>query len=221
MSRLSYANVAATLALFVALGGSATAVTLITGRQVRNDSLTGKDVRNGSLTLRDWKKSERRRLRGPRGSAGPQGPQGSPGAQGPQGVSGETGAGLTHQVLGKITEHAGGTQLRYGHLFGVYQATQFPGQSWEHSPQVALRLRSVRVWNDTGAFQGGSSFTFQLWVDSSQVPGFTCVVEATSCDIPGETVIPANTGRVFWSIQAAGNASASSQFTVTGELVPG
>ena len=50
--RLSYANVVATLALFVALGGSSYAALTITGKNVRNGSLTGKDVKRNSLTGR-------------------------------------------------------------------------------------------------------------------------------------------------------------------------
>ena len=48
--RLSYANVVATLALFIALGGSSYAALTITGKDVRNRSLTGKDVKRNSLT---------------------------------------------------------------------------------------------------------------------------------------------------------------------------
>lgn len=48
---LTYANVTATLALFVALGGSSYAALKITGRDVRDNSLTGRDVR--SLTSAD------------------------------------------------------------------------------------------------------------------------------------------------------------------------
>jgi hypothetical protein len=60
-SRLTYANVMATLAVFIALGGSSYAALRITGRDVRDNSLTGadiknltgKDVRNNSLTGAD------------------------------------------------------------------------------------------------------------------------------------------------------------------------
>jgi hypothetical protein len=50
--RLSYANVVATLALFIALGGSSYAALTVTGKNVRNGSLTGKDVKRNSLTGR-------------------------------------------------------------------------------------------------------------------------------------------------------------------------
>lgn len=51
--RPTYANVASTLALVVALSGTAYAAATITGAQVKNESLTGRDVRDGSLTGRD------------------------------------------------------------------------------------------------------------------------------------------------------------------------
>jgi hypothetical protein len=77
--RLNYANVTATLALFVALGGSSYAALKITGRNVVNGSLTGKDIKKRSVTLD--------RLRGtlPAGATGAQGPKGD------QGLRGETG----------------------------------------------------------------------------------------------------------------------------------
>ena len=49
-ARLSYANVVATLALFLALGGSSYAVTQITSKDVRNRSLKGGDLRKNTLT---------------------------------------------------------------------------------------------------------------------------------------------------------------------------
>ena len=51
--RLNYGNVTATLALFVALGGTSYAAVKIAGGDVRNGSLTGKDVKNGSLKGKD------------------------------------------------------------------------------------------------------------------------------------------------------------------------
>jgi hypothetical protein len=53
--RLSYANVMATIALFVALGGSSYAAISITGKDVKDATLTGLDVKNRSLTGADVK----------------------------------------------------------------------------------------------------------------------------------------------------------------------
>ena len=53
---LSYANVMASVAVFVALGGSSYAAVKISGADVRNGSLTGTDVKNRSLTSKDLRK---------------------------------------------------------------------------------------------------------------------------------------------------------------------
>jgi hypothetical protein len=47
--QLTYANVVATLALFIALGGSSYAALTITGKDVRNRSLTYKDLKRNTL----------------------------------------------------------------------------------------------------------------------------------------------------------------------------
>jgi hypothetical protein len=67
--RLSYANVVATLALFVALGGSSYAALSITGRDVRDRSLTGKDLKRDSLTGRQIKESRLGTVKRARNSA--------------------------------------------------------------------------------------------------------------------------------------------------------
>src|SRR3954453_833663 len=53
--KLSYANVVASLALFIALGGSAYAIGAgtIGSREVRDNSLRSRDVRTNTLTARD------------------------------------------------------------------------------------------------------------------------------------------------------------------------
>jgi hypothetical protein len=47
--RLTYANVMATLAVFIALGGSSYAALTVTGRNVKNSSLTFRDLRRDTL----------------------------------------------------------------------------------------------------------------------------------------------------------------------------
>jgi hypothetical protein len=49
-ARLSYANVVATLALFIALGGSSYAALSITTKDVKNRSLKGGDLRKNTIT---------------------------------------------------------------------------------------------------------------------------------------------------------------------------
>src|SRR4051794_7950865 len=95
-SRLTYANVVATIALFIALGGGATAAVLITGKSVKDGSLTGRDIKNnsvasvdvkdGDLLAKDFKAAQL-----PAGTQGPKGDQGSKGDKGDPGLNGSKG----------------------------------------------------------------------------------------------------------------------------------
>ena len=84
----------ALVALMAALGGTAVARTLITGKDIANDAITSRHVKDGTLQSADLSPSIRSamaRRTSARGPAGPQGPQGQQGAQGPEGPRGETG----------------------------------------------------------------------------------------------------------------------------------
>ena len=86
-SRLSYANVIATLALFLALGGSSYAAlnlpkASVGGTQLKKNSVSSPKVKRGSLLVSDFKSSERAGLRGPEGPQGLQGPKGDAGPSG-------------------------------------------------------------------------------------------------------------------------------------------
>ena len=55
--KLTYANVVATLALFIALGGSSYAALTISGKNVKNGSLTGRDIKRNSLGAKQVKEA--------------------------------------------------------------------------------------------------------------------------------------------------------------------
>jgi hypothetical protein len=55
--RLTYANVVATLALFIALGGSSYAALKISGRDIKAHTITGKNIKWNSLGRRQIKES--------------------------------------------------------------------------------------------------------------------------------------------------------------------
>jgi hypothetical protein len=110
-SRLTYANVVATLALFIALGGSSYAALQLPkgsvgGKQLRKNAVTTKKVKPGSLLLSDFNRSQRALLVGPQGPQGPQGPPGAIGAQGTQGIQGPFGepgaAGATNVTVRRV-----------------------------------------------------------------------------------------------------------------------
>lgn len=83
---LTYANVAATLALFLALGGAAYAAT-----QLPKNSVGTNQLRKEAVTAAKIAKKTRKQLQGDRGPAGPQGPQGKAGAKGATGARGAQG----------------------------------------------------------------------------------------------------------------------------------
>lgn len=93
--RLSCANVVASIALFVALGGTGYAAITITGKNVKNGSLTGTDVKNGSLGTVDVKNGS---LLSKDFKAG-QLVAAAPGARGPQGPVGEAGTARAYALV--------------------------------------------------------------------------------------------------------------------------
>ena len=100
----------ATLALCVAFGGSATAATLVSGKQIKNSSVTGADIKRGSIPPEDLSARARQVLRGTPGPAGatgapgPAGPAGPEGPAGPAGAAGATGpAGISRALNAKAT----------------------------------------------------------------------------------------------------------------------
>src|SRR3954453_12177516 len=84
--RLTYANVTAALALFIALGGSSYAAlklprNSVGATQIRAGAVRSSEVKNGSLHSADLTAGTRRALRGATGPAGAQGPAGAPAAR--------------------------------------------------------------------------------------------------------------------------------------------
>lgn len=109
-SQLSVANVLATIAVILALGGTGYAASLIgtdqlengavTASKLRKGAVTGAHVRRGTLTWRHLTPPARATASRAKGAVGPQGETGPAGAQGlrgeagpqgPQGPQGETG----------------------------------------------------------------------------------------------------------------------------------
>jgi hypothetical protein len=95
-AHLTYANVVATIAVFIALGGSSYAAlklpkNSVGSEQLKRNSITSAKVKGGSLNTTDLNASARSFLRGPRGARGVQGPQGTAGKTGKTGAKGSTG----------------------------------------------------------------------------------------------------------------------------------
>jgi hypothetical protein len=101
--RLSYANVTATIAVFLALGGGAYAAfklprNSVGTQQLRKNAVTSSKVKNHSLLASDFRLGQL--------PAGPRGPQGIPGHDGTNGQDGAPGQ-----------PGAPGTALAFGYVF--------------------------------------------------------------------------------------------------------
>jgi hypothetical protein len=141
--RLTYANVMATIAVFVALGGtSVAAVSLkrnsVGSAQIKNGSVTGNDVKSNSLSGGDIKSLTGKDFKGgqlPQGEQGPPGPQGPAGAAGATNVVIRTGTkGIAENTPGGIGAQAdcqageravgGGSMLSEGYSDDTLQSTR-------------------------------------------------------------------------------------------------
>jgi hypothetical protein len=79
------AVVVAVVALVLSAGAGATASMMITGKQIKNNTVTTKDIKNRTLKAKDFSLGAKNKLRGatgPAGAAGPAGPAGASGISG-------------------------------------------------------------------------------------------------------------------------------------------
>jgi hypothetical protein len=141
--RITYANVVASVALFIALGGVSYAATslprnsvgtaqlksnAVTGAKIKNSSITGRDVKNGSLSPSDFSGSVQG-PQGPQGPGGPQGPAGAPGTARAYGfVDNSSGTPSMQQAKGGVSVRRAGN--------GVFCITA-PGIDPSSTPIVA------------------------------------------------------------------------------------
>src|SRR3954447_14740625 len=90
--RLSYANVMATLAVFIALGGSSYAAiklprNSVGAAEIRTGAVRSTEIRDRSIKTADLAESTREALRGQQGPKGLPGASGANGGPGPSGVA--------------------------------------------------------------------------------------------------------------------------------------
>ena len=137
-SHLTYANVMASIAVFVALGGtSAAAVALkknsVGTKQLKKNAVTSTKVKNGSLAAGDFKAGQLKR-----GPAGSQGATGQPGPKGDPGTAAFRGwARITNNgaVASVVASSGGVTAQRTGN--GRVDVT-VPGTKTDACAAVAM-----------------------------------------------------------------------------------
>ena len=85
-SRTALTVLVAALALMLAAGTGATASLMISGKQIKDNSVTSQDIKNKSLKVKDLSRKAQVKLKGRTGATG------ATGATGPAGPAGATGA---------------------------------------------------------------------------------------------------------------------------------
>jgi hypothetical protein len=132
LDRLTYANITATVALFLALGGTGWAAARLArnsvgpaqirtnavgAAEIRTGAVRTNELRNGSIALDDLSTTARDALRGPAGARGPTGPEGPRGPQGPQGPSAPT----AWAAINHAGQRVAGNAIRADHFaVGAY-----------------------------------------------------------------------------------------------------
>jgi hypothetical protein len=187
LNRLTYANVVATLALFVALGGSAYAVTKIGSKQVKNRSLKGVDVRRNTLGGKEVNEARLGPVR--RAAAASQ-------AQQAANAINAVNAGLAN--LANNSQALGGQQPAF---FEKSSRTQFARASG--SPANPASEGVVLQWDALGLRatapqQGGCSTSEQL------------TLRITSTRTSGDVLLTTDTGNTLTISPGGGNTVACS-----------
>jgi hypothetical protein len=202
--------VVAMLALFVALSGTAVATTsvLITGRQIKNNSITGLDVKNRSLRPIDFRGS----VRGPQGLQGPKGEKGDSGATGSALLTGQA-ASLP------IASGPGSSQFRRAGVNGVGAAAVSVQEAASLVPgrNLVARNLTARVFADVPS---NGSVRIELLqappgsFSESTPSQLGCTIAGTdaatdlACTAPGPMALAAGS-TIFMRIIVVGGTSAN------------
>jgi hypothetical protein len=197
-AHLTYANVMATVAVFVALGGSSYAAIKVTGKNVKDNSLTTKDIKNKSLLMKDFKSGQL--------PAGAVGPQGQPGAKGPpgedgfdgfdgaNGADGKDGSALAYAMVNPST--AGGPTLVAGRTFGFSDVSRAATGIYCLTLDIDIAdleaglapVVSPELFYSPGTATSGHNFFAATYADAPNCSAGDIQVETRKQTIGGDTV---------------------------------
>lgn len=149
----TYANVMATIAVMIALGGSSyAALTLprnsVGDRQIRAGAVRGSEVKNGSLGAKELSPAARTALTGAAGPVGPQGPAG-PSATPYFAVIAATGERLAGTATGVVPSGAGAYRVSFSRSLAGCAVTATLG-SHDGSAVVAGRITTTVINGEAG-----------------------------------------------------------------------
>lgn len=179
----TYANICATLALFVAVstGTSYAARTLIDGSLLRANSVTGAKVKNGSLEAVDLSTKARTALKGASGPAGTDGedgadgvpgPKGDPGMKGDKGDPGPAGSSVAAPIPSGATVRGVWGTVQYTGPTNLYVTT---GISLPAPAPVALTNESVNFAASDSLAQDGDATCTGTYQNPTAPAGKVCI----------------------------------------------
>ena len=221
-SHLTYANVMATIAVFIALGGvSYAAIKLpknsVGSAQLKSNAVTGAKVKNGSLSASDLNATSRSSLTGkpgPQGPAGPKGDSGGPGSAGTNGTPGASGV-------------AGPTIISGSMAFDVWSppgsSSNFGSEANALVPVPAGSSYTAKsfVASVGTAPGGGKSVTITLRINQAD-SALSCTISgaATGCEPPAGTTatVPAGSEISMRTVTAGVPAGSIVAYAYRGEF---
>ncbi len=182
--RLRYADVMASLAMFVALGGTSYAVA-----RLPKESVSSRELRDGSIRAVDLSKGAV--------PAGPRGPRGAEGSRGETGAKGDSGVGPTAEPWRPLPFAGGWANFGDGHTSGEFRRDQLG--------RIQLRGLVTRVHGSPG----GDDLIATL--PAGYRPAAKHLYAVYTCCAPGFGRVDVRPdGTVRWILGAAGETDATS-----------
>jgi hypothetical protein len=190
LARLSYANVVATLALFIALGGASYAAVNLPEKSVGT-----RELKDQAVTPAKVAKSTVKLFKGQRGPAGA---RGAPGSTGPVGATGQTGPAGPAGAAGAAgpAGRSALTPLQSGETErGVIGFTDNAGAAGQfYGAYVSLPLRAPVGLDDDHVLvrglddpSGKCSTVLGAWQNPTAPPGYVCVYWQSYDGVTGAT----------------------------------
>ena len=201
--QVTSAHAIAVVALVVGMAGSATAAALITGAEIQDGTVSTKDIKDKNLKLKDFKPSERDKLKGEQGPPGPPGLPGTPGAPGPSAFGPPPSGTLVKGggVLNAYTS-AGGTVLRD---YAPLPFTTSPALSRE-----APRNLYYEPSNEAAAAEESAALCTGNYTNPTPTAGTLCVYPVST----DNENVAANQGQLYPGTAISGDAAESNGFYV-------
>lgn len=128
--RLTPTLIIAAACLVLGSTGGAVAGTVITGKQIKNNTITSVDIKDKSLRTKDLANGTIKRLKGTDGDQGEQGPIGRPGEQGEPGPQGPAGLFDLTYVTATSTSVANGQATSVTAICETGKAAISAGAEW-------------------------------------------------------------------------------------------